>query len=212
MSDVLSAARMKQAREELAAADRRLAVWMDRIGPLRLKRPASYFSTLCESIISQQLSAKAAKTIIRRTFALCADPRLPQPGELHALCRDTQGIEKLRAAGLSAQKLSYLEDLSRTFTNGRLRRFPFGRASDEEVIEALTAVKGIGLWTAEMFLIFGLRRPDVYSSGDLALRNGLMRVAGKQDLTPAQCETYALRWKPFRTVASMYLWKVAHWE
>jgi DNA-3-methyladenine glycosylase II len=165
-----------------------------------------------EAILSQQVSGAAAETICRRTFALCADPARPDPGDLLRLFSTDEGRLSLRGAGVSPQKMGYLEALSHAFRGGHLEGFAFSRRPEEEVIAALTAVKGIGRWSAEMFLIFGLRRPDVFSPGDLGLRKGVARLYDLDDPSPAECSARAEAWRPFRSVASLVLWKIAAWK
>jgi DNA-3-methyladenine glycosylase II len=189
----------------LRGRDRSLARWIDRVGPVGLRRRSQHFGALCRSIISQQLGAAAASTIWGRFLALFSPARWPQPARLLRL-RDA----RLRACGLSQQKLRYLKALAKDFHEGPLRRVRFSRLADAEVIEALTRLPGIGVWTAEMFLIFSLGRPDVFSLGDLALRTAVQRVEGRA-LEPKEILRAAERWRPYRSVASLYLWKVAHW-
>lgn len=199
-------------RQNLAAAtaalrrkDPRLGVWMDRVGPVGLRRQAHQFGALCRSVISQQLAAGAAATIHRRFVAAFAPARLPSPERLLELT-----TADLRACGLSLRKLEYLRGLAREFHQGDLRRARLGTLSNDEVVERLTRLDGIGRWTAEMFLIFSLGRPDVFAVGDLALRKGVERVVGRP-LEPRQIEAQARLWSPYRSVASFYLWRIAHW-
>ena len=205
-SRVLDAAAMTRGRRELSRSDPRLAPWIRAVGPIDLPRPPSHFRSLLRAIIAQQLSNKAAKTIITRVFALCPSPHRPRPCDLLALPDDA-----LRGAGLSGQKLGYVRELSRAFAEGHLRGYPFSRRSDERIVDALIRVRGVGRWTAEMFLIFSLRRPDVYSTGDLALRHGLERLEGRE-LTPSETGELARAWSPWRSLASLYLWRIAHWD
>ncbi len=187
---------------------RRLIV---RAGPcgLPLEREANQFGALVDAIIYQQLAYKAAQTIARRFRALYARPggnsrgRLPRPEELLRTSRS-----KLRAAGLSRQKIGYLRDLARKTSRRMLRLGRFGKAGDEDVIENLTQVKGIGRWTAEMFLIFSLGRPDVLPVGDLGLQYGIKEVYGLRALPSAtKIQKMAEPWRPYRSVATWYLWK-----
>lgn len=190
----------------LRARDRRLARWMDRVGPVSLRRSRHHFDALCRSIIAQQLSARAARTIRARLLREFAPARAPDPAGLLAL---PEG--RLRACGLSAPKIRYLRGVAREFEGGTLRGRRLGSLPDAEVIGLLTALPGVGLWTAEMFLIFALGRRDVFSVRDLALRAGVQRVIGRP-LEPAGIERAARRWSPWRSVASLYLWRIAHWR
>ncbi|MBI5830365.1 MAG: DNA-3-methyladenine glycosylase 2 family protein [Chloroflexi bacterium] len=206
-------------RESLAEALRALPrldpafkPWLKRVESPALPPRRPPFQILSEAILSQQVSGAAAETICRRTFALCAAPSRPQAADIRRLCDTDEGRLALRGAGVSPQKLGYLDALAHAFSGGPLERLPFARRSDEEIIAALTAVKGIGRWTAEMFLIFGLRRPDVFSPGDLGLRKGVARLHGLDDPGPADCEARAQAWSPWRSVASLLLWRVASWK
>ncbi len=206
-------------RDSLAAALRELprldpafGSWLALVEAPVLPPRQSPFQCLADAVLSQQVSGAAAETICRRTFALCADPANPAAADIRRLCDTEAGRLILRGAGVSPQKLGYLNALAHAFSGGPLDAFPFARRSDDEIITALTAVKGIGRWTAEMFLIFGLRRPDVFSPGDLGLRKGVARLHALDDLSPAECAARAEAWKPWRSVASLVLWRVAHWK
>jgi len=210
----LSKAGMHEALRELPRLDAAFGPWLERISRPALPPRKAPFITLAEAILSQQVSGAAAETICRRTFALCADPTLPGAGEIRRLCATEEGRLTLRGAGVSSQKLGYLEALATAFEmgigeQGPLERFPFARRSDEEVIAALTAVKGIGRWTAEMFLLFGLRRPDIFSPGDFGLRKGVARLHNLSDPSPTECARRAEAWRPHRSVASLLLWRIA---
>lgn len=191
---------------ELRSRDPRLGRWMDRVGKIELRRQRHQFGALCRSIIAQQLSSTAAKTIIGRFLKLFEPASKPDPITLLAI-----NDHKLRACGLSRQKLDYLKGIAREFRDGDLSRVRLGTLSDDEAVERLTRLHGVGTWTAEMFLIFSLGRRDVFSIGDLGLRSGVQRVEGRA-LTNAQILRVAERWAPYRSVASLYLWKIAHWK
>ena len=165
------------------------------------RQHADPFKALVHAIISQQLSTKAAATIAGRFGALFGS-RFPSPRHVEAA-----GDEQLRGVGLSVQKIGYLRDLSRRIRGGSLRLDAVGQMDDEAVIEALTQVKGIGRWTAEMFLMFRLHRPDVLPVGDLGIvkavqRNYRLRKTPTADRIVAIGEC----WRPFRSVACWYLW------
>jgi len=190
----------------LRERDPTLCRWMDIVGAVKLRRQRHQFGALCRSILSQQIGAGAAKSIHRRFLELFAPARAPSPDRLIRLQRDA-----LRRCGISGRKIDYLRALASEFHRGDLRRIRLSRLGDEEVIERLTRLPGIGVWTAEMFLIFSLGRLDVFAVGDLALREGVQRVEGRA-LKPDEIRKMAQRWSPYRSVASLYLWKIAHWK
>lgn len=158
------------------------------------------FDALVRAVISQQLSTKAADTIRGRVLALM--PVLT-PEALLAL-----PVADLRAAGLSGQKVAYLRDLSERVIDGRLDIHALHRLSDEEVIEVIVAVKGFGRWTAQMFLMFCLHRPDVLPTGDLGIVKGCQHVLGmKRRPSVRTMERAAKAWQPYRSIACWYLWR-----
>jgi DNA-3-methyladenine glycosylase II len=178
-----------------------------RIGPLdrearRRGRPEDAYGSLVRSIVGQQLSTKAARSIYARLAALFGG-RAPTPAELLAVEEET-----LRAAGLSRPKVGYLRDLARRVEAGELDLETLHEFPDEEVAARLTAVKGLGQWSADMFLMFHLGRPDVLPVGDLGIRRAVERAYG----LPAPPDPSALRalaepWRPDRTLACLYLWE-----
>ncbi|UCG15991.1 MAG: DNA-3-methyladenine glycosylase 2 family protein [Phycisphaerales bacterium] len=191
-----------QAITTLKRRDPTLGRIIDRVGPCTLRPQKPYFAALCEAIIAQQLSIKAAATIYRR-FRGLFHGRTPTPERLGAL-----SDADLQAVGLSRQKIGYLRDLVRKFAD---RTVPYWRLStldENTVITALTQVKGIGVWTAQMFLIFSLNRPDVLPVGDLGLRKAV-ELWYELDGLPAEAELIKIGkcWRPYRTVATWYLWQ-----
>ena len=181
--------------------DPNLAKVIERIGDYHIKKRNNHFATLVESIISQQLAGAAADAILRRFKKLY--PTFPKPTEV-LLTKNS----KLHSAGLSKMKIGYLKDLAKKIEDGEIRIKTLSRMNDEEVIMHLTKVKGIGRWTAEMFLIFSLGRLDVLPAGDLGLRKGVQKVFSMQELPkPKEVEEIGKRWKPYRSVATWYLWK-----
>jgi len=161
------------------------------------------FEALVEAIVSQQLSVKAADTIFARFATLTPGKKFPTSREIIKM-----PTAKMRKCGLSRMKVTFIKDLAKKTLDGTLNFKTIDRLSDEEVIEHLTSVKGIGRWTAEMFLIFSLRRDDVFSYGDLGLRNALQRLYKmKKPPTPRQVEKITAKWKPYRSLASRYLWE-----
>jgi DNA-3-methyladenine glycosylase II len=178
-----------------------------RLGKLDLEarrrgRPADAYGALLRSIVGQQLSTKAARSIYDRVTALFGG-RTPKPEELLAVDPET-----LRGAGLSRAKVAYMRDLADHVLSGELELDRLNELSDEEIIAELTAVKGLGVWTAHMFLIFHLQRPDVLPVGDLGVRNAAREVYGLAEL-PAVAELEALGepWRPHRSLAALYLWR-----
>ncbi len=200
----LTRASLRQGSLELARRDRKLGDWIDRIGHVTLRRQRPYFVALSRSIVSQQIGARAAASIYARFAALFPSGR-PRADALFGL-----SDQVLRTTGLSRQKVRYLRELAAAFTEGGLGRLRLARLDDDEVIRRLTQIPGVGVWTAEMFLIFSLGRLDVFSVGDLALRTAVQRVEGRE-LSAGEIATVAARWSPYRSVACLYLWKVAHW-
>ena len=192
----------------LRTRDRRLAKFIDRVGPLRL-RPAqmqSPFEALLESIVYQQLTAKAASTILARVLALFRPRRYPRPGDVAAI-----PLEELRRAGLSGSKAAALKDLAAKALDGTVPASvrALERLEDGEIVERLSAVRGIGPWTVEMLLIFRLARPDVLPATDYGVRKGFALVRGAKDLpSPKELLAFGERWRPYRTAASWYLWRV----
>lgn len=173
---------------------------IERVGELELSWRRPYFWTLCQAILAQQVSGAAARTIIGRVRALYADRRFPNPQAVLGMSDDA-----FRAAGVSRQKSRYLRALAESFARGGLKGTRFSRLADGEIVERLTAVVGIGRWTAEMFLIFSLRRRDVFPLDDLGIRKAMARLFRVSD--EAAMKRRAERWRPYRTAASLYLWR-----
>jgi 3-methyladenine DNA glycosylase/8-oxoguanine DNA glycosylase len=189
----------------LRRADPVLARVMDSVGPFTLEPRAGSFSALARAIFFQQLAGPAARAIMRRVLDLLGtdDERFFAPQEFLAA-----SDEDVQAAGLSRQKLVYLRDLAEKFASGELREDEFADMDDEEVIRRVASVKGIGRWTAEMFLIFSLGRPDVLPVDDLGVRRGFQQVYGLDGPpSPEQMRIIAEAWRPFRTVGAWYMWR-----
>ena len=184
-----------------------MATLVGNIGPLdhaarRRGRPDDAYASLVRTIVGQQLSTKAARTIYGRLVALFGDSS-PTPAELLAAEE-----ADLRDAGLSRQKIGYLRDLASRVHAGELELERLHELSDEEVSGRITAVKGLGRWSADMFLMFHLRRPDVLPVGDLGIRRAVERVYGLPGLPDEDdLRTLAAPWRPQRTLACLYLWK-----
>jgi len=195
--------------EHLRASDAALARVIDAVGPFRmqLKKTPSIFGALAEAIVYQQLNGKAAATIFARVCALF--PRAHEGPTAEQLLRVSD--ERLRGAGLSRPKLLALRDLARRTADGELPSLAeVQRMDDEAIVERLTRVRGIGRWTVEMLLIFRLGRPDVLPADDYGVRKGFAIAFKKRDLPAREVvEKRGARWKPYRTVASWYLWRAA---
>ena len=193
------------ARRHLAKADPKLAAIIKRVGPCRLHAvaPRDAFEALCMSIASQQLSVKAAATIFGRFCDLFPPDRKPTPERVMTLADD-----EIRAAGFSRPKVAFIKDLAARVLDGRLDLNGLRKHPDDEVMNQLVAVKGIGRWTAEIFLMFRLGRPDIFPADDLGLMNAVHRAYGLRKRPDAKrlrkmCEA----WSPYRSVAAWYLWQ-----
>lgn len=193
---------IQRARRHLRAADPVMKAIIDAVGPYTLRLERDRFGMLVRSIISQQISTAAARSIRRRLESL-AEPEGLSPTVCAGL-----STEQLRSAGLSPQKASYIADLAHKISSGAVELRSIGRLNDEAVIERLTQVKGIGRWTAQMFLIFTLGRPDVFPHDDLGVRTALRNHYGLSDL-PDKTTSHALAapWRPYASVASWYCWR-----
>ena len=196
--------RFTKADRELLRRDLALARIIRRVRLAPIKLPRDAFWALAEIILSQQLSDKAATTIILR-FRKAAvggrGPRLPRPNDILRL-----RSARFRAAGVSGAKTSYLKDLARRAKGGHLHIQKFRRMTGEAIKQELVAVKGIGKWSAEMFLIFGLGRPDIFSPDDLGLWNAIRRLYGVRTRNHKRLARFAIRWAPHRSLACRYLW------
>jgi DNA-3-methyladenine glycosylase II len=200
-----------KARKQLAASDPVMAALVERVGKIDIatrlrrrseERPADAYGALLRAIVGQQLSTKAARTIYGRVLELF-DGSTPSPGQLLEA-----GEADLRAAGLSGRKVEYVRDLASHVIDGELELDRLDQLDDEKVIEEIVAVRGLGVWTAEMFLIFHLERPDVLSGGDLGIRKAVQIEYGLEEMPPpAQVLEIGEPWRPHRSLASLYLWE-----
>ena len=198
-------------RKALAACDETMAELMERVGRIDLEkrlerrgeeRPADAYGALLRAIVGQQLSTKAARTIYLRVVDIF-DGTTPSPEQL--LEADE---EDLRGAGLSGRKVEYVRDLARHVLSGELELDRLDELGDEQAIEEIVAVRGLGRWTAEMFLLFHLRRPDILSGGDLGIRKAIQIEYGLEEMpSPQEAERLGERWAPYRSLASLYLWE-----
>ncbi len=203
---VLTPKEVLRARRQLMRVDPRLNALLKRVGPCTIARSRTRapFASLVRAILSQQLSGRAADTIHGRVVTLVGglDTLIPEV----LLAADPAA---LRAAGVSGPKISYLRDLSERVLDGRLKLDGLDQLPDEEVVAEITAVKGLGRWSAEMFLMFRLNRPDVFPVGDLAIVKGVQTLLGmKRRPKPRTMLRAAEAWRPYRTVAAWYLWRI----
>ncbi len=187
--------------QRFLAKDKYLGPLVKKHGPCKIKpsKKKDYFLDLVDAIVSQQLSGKAAATIFGRVKEglgkVVPSKILSTPDA------------KFKGWGLSRQKTSYLKDLAKKVKEGDIKIEKLDKLPDEEVMEELLAVKGIGRWTAEMFLMFSLARPDVFPVDDLGIQKGIQRLL-KRRISSQKMGKFAERWKPFRTPASWYVWKI----
>ena len=192
---------MRHAVRHLKKSDPVLRAIIERVGVFRMDYDEPAFASLAEAIVYQQLHGKAAATIFKRLTDLAGLPLTPE-GILKL------SEEQMRAVGLSKQKLSYLRDLAAKAQSGEVDFAGLPELPDAEVIEQLTRIKGIGVWTAHMFLMFALRRPNVLPTGDLGIQMAIRKHYRKRKLPkPAQMERIAKCWEPYRSVACWYLWR-----
>ena len=196
----------ERARRTLMRRDPRLGALIKRVGRCCLpdSRGREPFAGLVRVIMSQQLSGKAADTIYGRVEQLAGGRGAMTPATLRAV-----DATALRGAGVSRPKISYLYDLSDRVADGRLDLHALDGHPDEEVIAQITAVKGLGRWSAEMFLMFRLNRPDIFPVGDLGIVKGVQKLFGiKRRPSPRTMERLAEPWRPYRSVAAWYLWRL----
>ena len=195
-----------KAHEHLTRSDRRMARVIAKTGAFRfqLDQCDSVYESLLEAIVYQSISGKAAATIYGRIKALGSNRLCPTPAEILALSMQT-----LREAGLSGAKAAAMKDLAQKTIDGVVPTLEAaGQLSDEELVERLISVRGIGAWTVEMFLIFRLGRPDVLPIHDYGVQKGFALVYGKKEIPkPRELAAFGERWRPYRTVASWYMWR-----
>jgi DNA-3-methyladenine glycosylase II len=197
---------MKKALDHLTKSDPVMAAIIKRVGPFKMAYRQPVFQMLVRAIVFQQLSTKAASTIYNR-FEEAAGGELTPDSILNL------SVGEMRRVGLSKQKIAYIRDLAEHTNEGRLDFTKLPALSDEEVIATLTAVKGIGVWTAHMFLMFSLKRPNVLPTGDLGIKSAIKKAYKKRYKTKdgyptaAHIEKIAKSWHPYCSVASWYLWR-----
>lgn len=192
---------MRKAVNHLKKSDPILAAIIDRVGPCRMEFGPPEFHNLAESIVYQQLNGKAAATIFQRFAALAGEPLTPE-----GILKLTDA--QLRSVGLSKQKSSYLKDMAARASRGELDFTRLAEMTDDEVIKHLTQVKGVGVWTAHMFLMFTLRRPNVLPTGDYGIQMAMKKHYKKRKMPkPEVMARIAKSWEPYRSVACWYLWR-----
>lgn len=192
---------MWETAEKFLLKDKYIGPLVKKYGPCKIRSRAKkdYFTDLVDSITGQQLSGKAATTIFSRVKEKCSGVITPE--KLIKL-----KTEELRGCGLSYAKCSYVKDLAEKVVSNKLQVKKLDKLPDEEVERELIAVKGIGKWTAEMFLMFSLARPDIFPIADLGIGKGITKLL-KKNLNPQKMAKFSERWKPYRTVASWYIWR-----
>lgn len=184
----------------LRKKDKKLGMIIDRIGIIKRPVNPDTFSSLVESIIAQQISTKAADTVSQRLSHLCA---------MDAERLATLSLTEIQSCGMSMRKAGYVKGVADAAVSKAVDFKALSGMSDSDVIKALIKLKGVGIWTAEMLLIFSLMRPDVISYGDLAIRRAMMRLYNLKELPKDRFERYALRYSPYGSVASLYLWHIS---
>lgn len=192
----------KKEIEHLKKRDRRLGVAIDQIGMIERAITPDIFTALVASVAGQQISAKAAETVWNRMeerFGIIT------PDTISAAT-----AEEIRQCGISLKKAGYIRGIGDAVVSGDLDLAGLHELSDDDVISRLTVLHGIGIWTAEMLLIFAMERPDVLSWGDLAIRRGMMRLYSKESIDRVAFERYRKRYSPYGSVASLYLWEISH--
>lgn len=192
---------LAEALPYLAAKDKRMAAAIQEIGGMHREASEGLFTGLVQSIIGQQISLKAADTVWQRLCALL--------GEITPSSVAAAEDAALQSCGMSLRKAGYLRSAAQAFEDGRISEADLAGAPDEAVIAALTQLKGVGRWTAEMLLIFSLSRQNVMSFGDYGLRKGLCMLYHHQDMPQERFMRYAKRFSPYGTAASLILWEIA---
>ena len=192
---------MRKAINHLKKSDPVLAAIIERVGPFRMEYGPPEFHSLAEAIVYQQLNGKAAVTIFNRFAALAGEPLTPA-----GILKLTP--EQMRSVGLSKQKSSYLFDMAERAAKGHLDFRRLHELPDDEVITHLTQVKGVGVWTAQMFLMFSLKRPNILPTGDFGVQLAIKKHYNKRKMPkPLQMQKIAKCWEPYRSIACWYLWR-----
>ena len=192
---------MRKAINHLKKSDPILSAIIERVGTCRMEFGRPEFHSLAEAIVYQQLNGKAAVTIFKRFAALAGEPVMPE-----GILKLTDA--QLRSVGLSKQKSSYLKDMAERAARGELDFSRLPKMTDDEVVKHLTQVKGVGVWTAHMFLMFTLRRPNVLPTGDYGIQMAIKKNYKKRKMPkPEMMAKIAKSWEPYRSVACWYLWR-----
>jgi DNA-3-methyladenine glycosylase II len=194
-----------QAAKHLSAHDAAMPALIGRYGLCTIRPHRNYYQELVDSIISQQLSVKAARTILNRLIELFGGKEIPLPEIIL-----TKTVDEMRAAGLSRAKAAYVRDLAQHVLDGKVTFDRFDEMSNDEILKELLPVKGIGEWTVHMFLMFCMGRLDVLATGDLGIKNGIQKLYGLDHApTPAEITVLAQKgaWHPYETVACWYIWR-----
>lgn len=188
--------------DHLRARDRKLGRAIDEIGMIERRVTPNVFTALIASVASQQVSAKAAETVWNRMEK--------KFGTITPAAIAAATAEEIQQCGMSLRKAGNIKQIGDAVASGDPDLAALPALTDDEVIARLTALDGVGVWTAEMILIFSMQRPDVVSWGDLAIRRGMMRLYGKDTLNRAAFDRYRRRYSPYGSVASLYLWEISH--
>lgn len=184
----------------LRKKDKKLGAVIDQIGIIKRRVNPDVFSSLVESIIAQQISSKAATTVYGRLNELCG---------MDFQKIDDLPLEEIQRCGMSTRKVGYVKNIAEAAANGAIDFNNLSEKSDDEIIESLTTINGVGRWTIEMIMIFSLMRPNIVSYGDLAVRRGMMRLYGLKEISKEKFQRYAKRYSPYGTVAALYLWHIS---
>ena len=187
--------------DALKQKDKKLAAVIERYGIIKREINTDVFSALVGSIISQQISGKAAETVENKLVRLCGEIT---PELIHGM-----DISDIRQCGMSMRKANYIKEAAKAVRAGTIDPAALDSLPDEEIINLLTGLPGIGVWTAEMLLIFSLNRKNVLSYGDLAIRRGMCKLYGLESLTKERHGKYKKRYSPFGSIASLYLWRLS---
>ena len=185
----------------LKKKDKKLSEAIDRIGKIERRIIPDLFAALVNSIIGQQISSRAADTVWNRLLTLVGDIK-PET----IIGTDINDIQK---CGMTVRKAAYIKNISESVYSGELKIDELNNLSDEDIIKKLSSLNGIGVWTAEMLMIFSMERPDIVSWGDLAIRRGMCNLYHHKELTKKQFERYKKRYSPYGSVASLYLWALS---
>ncbi|MCL2372452.1 MAG: DNA-3-methyladenine glycosylase [Defluviitaleaceae bacterium] len=188
--------------DHLRKKDKKLGAAIDRRGIIRRKINPDLFAALVESIIGQQISNKAATTVCGKLSQLS--------GGMNATKLNALSPEEIQTCGMSMRKAGYIKNIAAAAVSRAIDFETLSQKTDQEIIETLTAIKGVGQWTAEMLLIFSLMRPNIVSYGDFAIRRGMMLLYGHKDMPKERFVRYVRRYAPYGSVASLYLWEMSH--